>query len=67
MRLATFTHAGRTRIGVVVGDEVVDLAETEPGLPREMEAFLGAGAPALEAAQRAAERAGRAACERAVA
>jgi 2-keto-4-pentenoate hydratase/2-oxohepta-3-ene-1,7-dioic acid hydratase in catechol pathway len=58
MRLATFTQAGTTRIGVVLGDEVVDLAEAEPGLPRAMEAFLEAGEPARAVAERAAARAG---------
>jgi 2-keto-4-pentenoate hydratase/2-oxohepta-3-ene-1,7-dioic acid hydratase in catechol pathway len=58
MRLATFTHAGTTRIGTVVGDEVVDLVEGDPALPREMEAFLAAGAAALAAAERATARAG---------
>jgi len=57
MRLATFTHAGATRVGVVFGDEVVDLAAADPALPRAMEAFLDAGAPALAAAERAAGRA----------
>jgi 2-keto-4-pentenoate hydratase/2-oxohepta-3-ene-1,7-dioic acid hydratase in catechol pathway len=47
MRLATFTHAGRTRVGVLAGDDVVDLAAAAPALPREMVAFLAAGAPAL--------------------
>ena len=37
MRLATFTHRGTTRAGVVVGDEVVDLG------PSEMTALLAAG------------------------
>jgi 2-keto-4-pentenoate hydratase/2-oxohepta-3-ene-1,7-dioic acid hydratase in catechol pathway len=54
MRLATFTHAGATRIGIVFGDEVADLAAADPALPRAMEAFLEAGAPALAAAERAA-------------
>jgi 2-keto-4-pentenoate hydratase/2-oxohepta-3-ene-1,7-dioic acid hydratase in catechol pathway len=54
MRLATFTYAGTTRIGVVVGDEVVDLADADPGLPRSMEAFLAAGPRARGAAERAA-------------
>jgi 2-keto-4-pentenoate hydratase/2-oxohepta-3-ene-1,7-dioic acid hydratase in catechol pathway len=58
MRLGTFTHAGITRIGAIVGDEVLDLAEVDPGLPREMEAFLAAGADAFSAAERATERAG---------
>ena len=55
MKLATITHAGTTRVGVVLGDEVVDLAATAPDLPAEMTALLAAGRPALEAAERAAE------------
>ena len=57
MRLATFSHAGARRIGVVVGDEIVDLAAAAPELPQEMTAFLTAGAPALVAARAAASRA----------
>jgi 2-keto-4-pentenoate hydratase/2-oxohepta-3-ene-1,7-dioic acid hydratase in catechol pathway len=57
VKLVTFTQAGtgqgRTRIGVVEGDEVVDLAAAAPDLPREMEAFLAAGASALDRARRA--------------
>lgn len=55
MKLVTFTHQGSTRIGVVRDDTVIDLAVAAPELPREMTAFLAAGAPALAAA-RAAER-----------
>ena len=33
MKLATFTHSGTTRIGVVDGDEVVDLSAAAPELP----------------------------------
>jgi 2-keto-4-pentenoate hydratase/2-oxohepta-3-ene-1,7-dioic acid hydratase in catechol pathway len=55
MKLATLTHAGRTRLGVVVGDEVIDLSATTPDLPTDMTALLSAGRPALEAAERAAE------------
>lgn len=51
MKLATFTHAGKTRIGVVDGDEMVDLSVAAPNLPREMIAFLEAGQEALEAAR----------------
>ena len=40
MKLATFTHDGATRIGVVMGEQVVDLATVAPGLPRDMVAFL---------------------------
>lgn len=57
MKLATFTHAGTTRIGVVVGDAIVDLAAAAPQLPTEMKAFLAAGPDALAAA-RAAQAAG---------
>ena len=54
MKLATFTHAGVTRIGVVVGDEVVDLATAAPEMPRTLEAFLAAGPAGLERARSAA-------------
>ncbi len=53
MKLATFTHAGTTRIGVVDDDEIVDLAAAAPELPREMVAFLEAGPEALAAAHAA--------------
>jgi 2-keto-4-pentenoate hydratase/2-oxohepta-3-ene-1,7-dioic acid hydratase in catechol pathway len=51
MKLATFTHDGRTRIGIVDGDDVVDLSRAAPDLPREMVAFLEAGRAALLGAQ----------------
>ena len=50
MKLATFTHAAVTRIGVVAGDSIVDLAAAAPELPREMTAFLIAGRAAAEKA-----------------
>lgn len=53
MKLATFRGDGVTRIGVVDGDEIVDLAAAAPELPTEMCAFLEAGAGALEAARSA--------------
>ncbi|MBI3769807.1 MAG: fumarylacetoacetate hydrolase family protein [Deltaproteobacteria bacterium] len=53
MRLATFTHQGTTRLGVVVDDAIVDLAAAASELPREMCAFLAAGPPALAAARAA--------------
>ena len=43
MKLATFTHEGRTQIGLVDGSEIVDLAAAAPDLPQEMCAFLRAG------------------------
>jgi len=51
MKLATFTHAGSTRIGVVRGEELVDLAAAAPELPRDLIGFLALG-------QRARQRAG---------
>jgi 2-keto-4-pentenoate hydratase/2-oxohepta-3-ene-1,7-dioic acid hydratase in catechol pathway len=60
MKLATFTHQGRTGIGVVTDESIVDLATAAPELPREMVAFLGAGREALEIARKAvAGNAGR--------
>lgn len=53
MKLVTFTESGATRIGVVRGDEVVDLGAAEPSLPREMCALLADGEDALETARRA--------------
>jgi 2-keto-4-pentenoate hydratase/2-oxohepta-3-ene-1,7-dioic acid hydratase in catechol pathway len=54
MKLATFTHAGSTRIGVVRGEELVDLSAAAPDLPRDLIGFLAQG-------QRARQRAGEAA------
>ena len=58
MKLATFSHGGRTRIGVVQGEEIVDLAGAAPELPMETIALLAAGSGALAAAERAAARPG---------
>jgi 2-keto-4-pentenoate hydratase/2-oxohepta-3-ene-1,7-dioic acid hydratase in catechol pathway len=58
MRLATFTHDGRTRIGVVTGDEVLDLSAALPTLPADMRAFLDAGPAAMDAARGAAAKPG---------
>ncbi len=58
MKLATFTQDGSSRVGIVIGNEVVDLAAADASLPTEMTAFLAAGQPALEAASRAAEASG---------
>ncbi len=57
MKLVTFTHGGATRIGVALGEEIVDLSAADPSLPTEMCAFLAAGQPALDAAARAADAA----------
>ena len=54
MKLATFTYQAVTRIGVVAGNAMVDLAAEAPDLPREMTAFLAAGRDAIERARKAA-------------
>lgn len=58
MRLATFTHDGTTRIGLVTDDGIVDLATAAPGLPRDMVALLSAGGEALASARAAGTRSG---------
>jgi 2-keto-4-pentenoate hydratase/2-oxohepta-3-ene-1,7-dioic acid hydratase in catechol pathway len=57
MKLCTFSHAGATRLGVVAGDEIVDLATAAPELPQEMVALLAAGESARTAAAEAVARA----------
>ena len=64
MRLATFQAGGTERIGVVDGDEIVDLSAAAPELPRTMPAFLAAGTGALMAAATATRRAPRLALDR---
>jgi 2-keto-4-pentenoate hydratase/2-oxohepta-3-ene-1,7-dioic acid hydratase in catechol pathway len=56
MKLARFTQGGSTRVGVVVGEEIVDLAAAAPELPREMVPFLVAGSSALDKAHEAVEK-----------
>ena len=56
MRLVTFTHDGSTRLGVLQGDQVVDLGAAAPELPREMCLFLAAGPFAMDGAREAVAR-----------
>jgi 2-keto-4-pentenoate hydratase/2-oxohepta-3-ene-1,7-dioic acid hydratase in catechol pathway len=56
MRLVTFSEAGQTRIGLLKGDEIVDLSVAAPDLPKEMVAFLEAGDAAMDAARQAADK-----------
>jgi 2-keto-4-pentenoate hydratase/2-oxohepta-3-ene-1,7-dioic acid hydratase in catechol pathway len=56
MKLATFTHEGRTCIGVVDADGIIDLESADPRLPAAMVDLLTAGEPALEAVRAAAAR-----------
>lgn len=53
MKLVTFTHARTTRIGIAIGDDVVDLTAAAPDLPRDMLTFLEAGNDAMAAANAA--------------
>ena len=57
MKLATFTHQGSTRVGVVLGEEVADLADS--GLPGEMCELLAQGPEGLARAGQAAASAPR--------
>ena len=60
MKLVTFTHAGRTRIGAVEAEAVVDFAAHGRALPDDMLTFLAQGEAAFNAAGEAcASRAGR--------
>jgi 2-keto-4-pentenoate hydratase/2-oxohepta-3-ene-1,7-dioic acid hydratase in catechol pathway len=58
VRLATFTASGRTRIGVIEQEEIVDLS-CEAGLPTDMIALLEGGTPALTAVRSAVRTARR--------
>jgi 2-keto-4-pentenoate hydratase/2-oxohepta-3-ene-1,7-dioic acid hydratase in catechol pathway len=58
MRLARFRRDERIGIGVVIGDEVVDLARAEPSLPLDLVELFTKDAVAVagEVAERATER-----------
>ena len=53
MKLVTFTHEGRTRLGAVVSDALVDFAAHGGDLPEDMVGFLAGGEDALAAAREA--------------
>jgi 2-keto-4-pentenoate hydratase/2-oxohepta-3-ene-1,7-dioic acid hydratase in catechol pathway len=48
MKLARYTHDGHTRIGVVVGPQVIDLCRLVPSAPATIREVLAAGAPLRE-------------------
>ena len=58
MKLATFTHAGSTRIGAVIGEELLDLSSALPDLPRTLIGVLEVGPPALASIASAEARSG---------
>jgi len=43
VRIARFTHAGSTRLGLVDGDTVIDVGTADPSLPTDLGAVLAAG------------------------
>ena len=57
MKLATFTHQGKTRLGAVVGAEIADLSGA--GLPATMLGLLEGGDAAMAAARAAVSKAPR--------
>ncbi len=48
MKLVTFHHDLKTRIGVLTDDGIADLLSVAPELPIDMRGLLDAGAPALD-------------------
>jgi 2-keto-4-pentenoate hydratase/2-oxohepta-3-ene-1,7-dioic acid hydratase in catechol pathway len=57
MKLCTFENRGALSAGVVLDEEVVDLAAAAPELPRDVAALLAAGPAALARARSAAANA----------
>lgn len=55
MRLVTFKHAGKVRLGVRLGEVLVDLTVAAPELPGTMPELLALGAGGLDAARNAAQ------------
>ena len=52
MRLLTYEREGAPRLGLLLQERVVDLADSTAGtLPESMQAFIEAGAPALDQAR----------------
>ncbi|MFM2183560.1 MAG: hypothetical protein RJB61_1854 [Actinomycetota bacterium] len=43
MKIARFTHAGSTRLGIVDGDAVIDVGSADPSLPADLGALIAAG------------------------
>ncbi len=57
MKVARFSHGGSTRLGIVDGDEIVDVGGADPSLPTDLGAVLAAGMlDQVRASQRAARR-----------
>ena len=52
MKIARFTEGGHTRLGIVDGDEVIDVGSADPSLPTDLGPLLADGTIARVAAQR---------------
>jgi len=50
MRFITFSQDNHTRVGLLVGEQVIDLSLADPGIPSDMRSFIEAGSVALECA-----------------
>jgi 2-keto-4-pentenoate hydratase/2-oxohepta-3-ene-1,7-dioic acid hydratase in catechol pathway len=57
MRLVTFLHSDGPRLGVRLGDVLVDLAAADPCLPRDMKSFLAGGEASQQAVAAALDKA----------
>jgi 2-keto-4-pentenoate hydratase/2-oxohepta-3-ene-1,7-dioic acid hydratase in catechol pathway len=55
MKLRTFTHNGSTKIGKLIGEEILDFSIACPDLPTDMVGLLTAGDAALGQARNASE------------
>lgn len=53
MKFTTFLHNGQARLGVVDGDDVVDLNSAQPAVPSDMRAALAAGIDLIAAGKAA--------------
>ena len=52
MRLVTFSESSTTRIGLLRGQQIIDLNALAPSLPTDMLAFLQAGDSAMQEARK---------------
>ena len=59
MKIATFSTGGSHRIGLVEGEEIVDVGSADPRIPTNMRKLLDGGAEGLAALGRAADKAAR--------
>jgi len=57
MKLVTFSRHGRTSIGRILGNRVIDLPASDPSLPADMRTLLAGGLPLLRRAREVSEHA----------